>query len=471
MIVSLSLSLFLRLWNAVNDPFFGWLSDKYRSRVGAVRFGGALWALSFLLIWLPVTSTFPAAGTSVLISWLHFTLALCLYDSCLTFVEVNHSALLAELSSSPVVRARCNMWAGVGAAVGSVTSMFAYMTWDPEQLAAFRVLCFVTATVSWAVFELAARGLRQSAAREPHSAAATQLPSSSSSSSAASLQVVVPSPPGDAALDASAPACPHVHAGDGGAGLRSADGLCLDCMSAPGTASRLSSSWARTATRRPNTTAATTGGGGSTGTAPVGGAASPPLLSPHAASSDGPTPPQRATLPSASPPHLPSPTKPPSTAAAAAEAEERQPSHYTTFLRQLLQHRNFLVFSIISTLQVFDCTFEKNFFALFLDLLVGSSVSAPARGAVISMSFLLPHVCTVLLTPAIQRIGLYATMNRVFCVRLGLLCVAATLGGGSSWLTCLFIMANRITSESVCRLTPLVSAGVKLVFGFCSRRS
>ena len=46
------------IWNSVNDPLFGWLSDKFstfsfrkNNRLGAIRYGGWLWVLSFLYVW------------------------------------------------------------------------------------------------------------------------------------------------------------------------------------------------------------------------------------------------------------------------------------------------------------------------------------------------------------------------------------------------------------------------------------
>ena len=71
---------------------------------------------------------------------------------------------------------------------------------------------------------------------------------------------------------------------------------------------------------------------------------------------------------------------------------------------QLARGRNFLATVALSTLQVFDCTFEKNFFSLSLDYLVGAAMSPARRGLVISASFILPHACTVIVTPFIRKV-------------------------------------------------------------------
>ena len=44
------------LWNMLNDPLVGWLSDRApgltRRRIPAIKWGGPLWALVFYLAWV-----------------------------------------------------------------------------------------------------------------------------------------------------------------------------------------------------------------------------------------------------------------------------------------------------------------------------------------------------------------------------------------------------------------------------------
>ena len=94
-------------------------------------------------------------------------------------------------------------------------------------------------------------------------------------------------------------------------------------------------------------------------------------------------------------------------------------------LLQLLCQRNFLSAVTLSTLQVFDCTFEKNFFSLSLDYLVGAHVSPSTRGLVISCSFILPHLCTVVITPIIRQVCCCAD-GTAAAVLIGLLRVDGT---------------------------------------------
>ncbi|CAM9737676.1 unnamed protein product, partial [Sphacelaria rigidula] len=74
------------VWNAINDPAFAWLIDNTTAsgaerRLPAIKYGGPLWCLSFLIPWWPWSNE-PG-------SWLvgaHFCFSICMFDSFLTYV-------------------------------------------------------------------------------------------------------------------------------------------------------------------------------------------------------------------------------------------------------------------------------------------------------------------------------------------------------------------------------------------------
>ncbi len=46
------------IWNSLNDPVFGWiiterLGNEIKKRLMVIRYGGAVWAVVFLLLFLP----------------------------------------------------------------------------------------------------------------------------------------------------------------------------------------------------------------------------------------------------------------------------------------------------------------------------------------------------------------------------------------------------------------------------------
>nr|CAB3267058.1 transmembrane protein 180 [Phallusia mammillata] len=112
------------LWNAINDPLFGYLQDNSnwalcRSRKKAVYYGAPIWALTFLLPWFPWADyeKFPA------VAGLHLIVTLCAYDAMLTFVLLAQCALFAEISTKPEDRLRLIKYNQIASVLGS-TSVF-----------------------------------------------------------------------------------------------------------------------------------------------------------------------------------------------------------------------------------------------------------------------------------------------------------------------------------------------------------
>lgn len=155
------------IWNSLNDPLFGWLSDRaflsspqtgsqitspevVLRRLRALSTNGPLFSLSFLAFW---------------VSWarpgLQFLLCLCLYDGFLTMVDLHHSALLADLAVSAAGRTRLNFHCSVFSALGSLSVFLSYSFWDKEDFYSFRVFCVTLAAFSIVGFFVVSRLLRR----------------------------------------------------------------------------------------------------------------------------------------------------------------------------------------------------------------------------------------------------------------------------------------------------------------------
>jgi Na+/melibiose symporter-like transporter len=300
----------------VNDVVFGWVSDHcctHRTRrTDSIRWGGVIWALAFVALWFPLGAVLVPVQTLSLgkdvwtlreaIDCMHFLIVLCVYDGGLTFVEVNHSALLAELTSSPSARAECNMWSAVCAGVGALSSWAAYVSWDSSELSFFRWTTGAVALVAWLVFEVSSRYLARFITKRRVSLDAETM--------------VLPedTPAGSAVIER-------------------------------------------------------------------------PLTPQHRPSARTDTEKQES-----------------SDKEVDLRAKLDTPQTPWAFFWQLAHQRNFVVCVLLSALQVFDCTFEKNFFALSLDFLTGNALSPSTRGLIVSSSFILPHFCTVIVTPVIQKV-------------------------------------------------------------------
>jgi len=90
------------IWNAVNDPLFGFITDNTRSKLGRripyMRFTAPFLALTFMLVWFTPLE----AGELSQFIWMLVTMLL--YDTAYTIIGLVYSALLPEVSESDAER-------------------------------------------------------------------------------------------------------------------------------------------------------------------------------------------------------------------------------------------------------------------------------------------------------------------------------------------------------------------------------
>jgi GPH family glycoside/pentoside/hexuronide:cation symporter len=96
------------VWDGINDPLFGWVSDRTRSRFGKRRvymiFGALPLAIAVILLWR-VPAGLSNAGTFL---WIAGTFLL--FDTVWTLTNVPYYALTAELTEDYDERASLTAW-------------------------------------------------------------------------------------------------------------------------------------------------------------------------------------------------------------------------------------------------------------------------------------------------------------------------------------------------------------------------
>ncbi|XP_010895714.2 transmembrane protein 180 [Esox lucius] len=113
------------VWNAVNDPLFGYMQDNSRVRCCSQRrlsilYGAPFYALAFLLAWFPWREYAPGDW----MSGVHLVVALCAFDGMLTFVLLAQCALFAEISGHHESRLRLIKYNQVASLIGSSSVLF-----------------------------------------------------------------------------------------------------------------------------------------------------------------------------------------------------------------------------------------------------------------------------------------------------------------------------------------------------------
>ncbi|NXA07125.1 MF13A protein, partial [Sapayoa aenigma] len=140
------------VWNAVNDPLFGYIQDRSRLRCCARRqvsilYGAPLYGLAFLLPWFP----WRRYEEGDWLSGLQLLVALCAFDASLTFVLLAQCALFAETSARHESRLRLVRYSQVATLVGSTSVLFCGLLSDNmENFARFQAFAVLVAALATA---------------------------------------------------------------------------------------------------------------------------------------------------------------------------------------------------------------------------------------------------------------------------------------------------------------------------------
>ncbi len=95
------------IWNAVNDPLFGFISDRTKSNLGRripyIRYGAPIIAIGFILFWIDFSNTQTVLFWQMLIS-------LFIYDSLYTAIATSIYIMPYEMAVSNKARSTIFIW-------------------------------------------------------------------------------------------------------------------------------------------------------------------------------------------------------------------------------------------------------------------------------------------------------------------------------------------------------------------------
>lgn len=112
------------IWNALNDPIFGYITDNTRSKLGRripfMRYTAPFLALTFIAVWLvpDKTALLGDARQYLLFGWMLGSMLL--YDTAYTIIGLVYSALLPEVSESDSERNGLQISSSLFAMLGTI---------------------------------------------------------------------------------------------------------------------------------------------------------------------------------------------------------------------------------------------------------------------------------------------------------------------------------------------------------------
>ncbi len=101
--------LMFGIWNAVNDPLFGYISDRTKSALGRripyIRFGTPIFIIAFILFWLDIPGVESQLGL-----FLQMLLVLFVYDTLYTAIATSLYIMPYEVAISNKARSSIFVW-------------------------------------------------------------------------------------------------------------------------------------------------------------------------------------------------------------------------------------------------------------------------------------------------------------------------------------------------------------------------
>lgn len=155
------------VWNAVNDPVAGFISDitktKYGRRIPYIFIGAVPFGAIFFLVWVC-----PFGASNMTALFYYFLISICLFDGLYTVVVLNWASLFPEMYPSVAERAEVNSYrqtfgmAGLVLGVALPPLIYSTVGW-PAMGAMFGALI----TISCFVALIGSREKRLSSRKEP----------------------------------------------------------------------------------------------------------------------------------------------------------------------------------------------------------------------------------------------------------------------------------------------------------------
>lgn len=154
------------IWNAINDPIFGIMSDRTHHKLGRripyIRYGAPFLAISLIVLWIPLVSASNQLGL-----FFYLLLGLFFYDTFFTLVVICYISLIGELALTAKNRTKISFVSGtISGVAGAITTvlppLFLY-TDQPLQspIDPFQIFIIIAGIVGFALIYLSSFFLKE----------------------------------------------------------------------------------------------------------------------------------------------------------------------------------------------------------------------------------------------------------------------------------------------------------------------
>jgi GPH family glycoside/pentoside/hexuronide:cation symporter len=113
--------LIFSVWNALNDPIFGYIQDRTKTKLGRripyLRYGAPVYGILFIIIWFPFVDI-----SNKVALFFYFELMLFSFDTIFTIVGLITYALPAEMAISSNERANLMVYSTLLGAIGYIVN-------------------------------------------------------------------------------------------------------------------------------------------------------------------------------------------------------------------------------------------------------------------------------------------------------------------------------------------------------------
>ena len=143
--------LVFSIWNAINDPIFGFLEDntkseKYGRRIPYIRFGAPLYALAFIFCWIPFVDL-----NNQIALFFNLIVILFVFDTLFTILGLINYTLPAELATSAKERTNLLVYSSIISSISIFISFILSIVLLTGNEASFNPNLFLVAMVIVAI--------------------------------------------------------------------------------------------------------------------------------------------------------------------------------------------------------------------------------------------------------------------------------------------------------------------------------